>query len=466
MARSCCVWTVTFLFVVGWSLCAGADAPDSELGQSIFEQGIGRDGREIGGRIHGSLDLRGAAVACVSCHGANARGGGEAFIHAPDIRWHTLSKVFAPRRAGGARPPYNRLTFSRAIHQGVASSGRSLDPAMPRFDLSQDETDALLSYLTQISEGSVSEDVTTKVVLGLLPNSVAIAFAREIGDRLLSCPSIGTTTRFPPFEIIRYADPDDALSQMKTQIAHERVSAVLAPYIVGWERQYINAAMEWPVVTALPVTPLDLPENPGIAFPLPGLTSQVGALLDRALGDRARAVTVLTTASGLSTSEIVDFVRNELKMRRVHFNEAHLDQLSTIRPNTTWLLLAPLTQVEKRFHLLGSASGQKVFVPAMYFDPDAAQRIGRRLPGVSWYVAYPYQPTDVRTGRWRSPAEAWSEAGCALMAAMGEHEEGSWDLRQSAVVLGNGTTLTNIQGVVRQRQRVVIHTWDSSKIAQ
>lgn len=460
------VQLASFLFAVGWSWCVGAEVSNVELGQSIFEKGIGRDGREIGGRIHGTLDLRGAAVACASCHGADGHGRGEAFVQAPDIRWHTLSRSFAPRRIGGARPAYNRLTFGHAVHRGIASNGTSLDPAMPRFDLSEDETEALVSYLARLGEGVIAEEVPTKVVVGLLPSTQQTKFSRELEDRLSSCPSIGAAARFPPFKIIHYTDPDDALLQVKAQISDGRVSAVLAPYIAGWERQYINAATEWPVVTALPVTPLDLPENPRIAFAMPGLTSQVGALLDRALGDRARAVTVLTTASGLPASEIVDFVRNELKMRRVHFNEAHLDQSSTIRPNTPWLLLAPLTEVEKRLHLFRPAVGQKVFVPAMFFDPDAAQRIGRRVKGIIWQIAYPYQPIDTRTGRWRSPTEAWSEAGCILMAAMAEQDGEDWIARHTSISLNSGMTLTKMQDIVQQRKQVVVQKWDSPKLSK
>ena len=460
MARSRCVWPATFLFVVGWSLCADADAPGPELGRTIFEQGIGRDGREIGGRIHGSLDLRGTAVACISCHGADARGGGEAFVKAPDIRWHTLSKAFSPRRAGMTRPPYNRSTFSRAIHQGVASSGRSLDPAMPRFDLSQDETEALLSYLTQISEGAISEEVPTKVVLGLLPNAVAITFARELGDRLLSCPSTGTTTRFPPFEIIRYADPVDALEQIHARLTEGRISAVLAPYIAGWESHYFNRAKEWPVVTVLPVTPLDLPPHPNFTFAMPGLTSQVGALLDQALGNQSKAITLLTTASVRPLSDIVEFVKKELGQRHIHFNEVDLEHSDVIRPNTQLLVLTPLVQVKKRLQLLRHVAGLRAFVPAMFFDPDAAQQINGSISGMTWHIAYPYQPTDDHTGRWRSPAEVWAEAGCSLMATIGTGEGQDWVSRQS-IKLNSGLTLMKTPDAAWQRKQVFVLKWVS-----
>jgi len=457
------VLLASFLFSMGWSLGASAEAPDVELGRSIFQKGIGRDGREIGGRIHGTLDLRGAAVACTSCHGADARGGGEAFVQASDIRWHTLTKSFAPRRVGGARPAYTRTTFDRAIYQGIASNGAVLDPAMPRFDLSQDETEALVSYLTQVSEGALAKEPPTKGVLGLLPFSHTTTFSREIGDRLTSCPSIGSSTRFPPFEILHYTDPADAISKMNARIAGGQVLSILAPYIAGWESQYVNAAKEWPVMTVLPVTPLDLPEHPTLAFTMPGLTSQVGALLDRIREGQPETLTVMTSAGTHPLHDILTFVRNELKTRHVHFNEIDLGRADAIHPRTHWLVLAPLAQVESRLPHSRRRPGQTAFVPAMFFDPDAAQRIGRRLSGMTWSVAYPYRPTDAHTGRWRSPAEAWSEAGCTLMATMAEQEGEDWIIRHPSIPLSSGLTLTKMQDIDQQRKRVVVQEWDSPK---
>ncbi len=457
------VLLASFLFSMGWSLGASAEAPDVELGRSIFKKGIGRDGREIGGHIHGTLDLRGAAVACTSCHGADARGGGEAFVQASDIRWHTLTKSFAPRRVGGARPAYTRTTFDRAIYQGIASNGAVLDPAMPRFDLSQDETEALVSYLTQVSEGALAKEPPTKGVLGLLPFSHTTTFSREIGDRLTSCPSIGSSTRFPPFEILHYTDPADAISKMNARIAGGQVLSILAPYIAGWESQYVNAAKEWPVVTMLPVTPLDLPQHPTLAFAMPGLTSQVGALLDRVRTDQTVAPTILTATGIRPVHDLIEFARSEFRTRHIPFNEVDLERSDKIHPNAQWLVLVPLALMEKRLHLLRAMSGQTAFVPAMFFDPDAAERIDRHVRGITWQIAYPYQPTDTHTGRWRSPVEAWSEAGCTLMAIMAEQDEDGGITSHTSISLSSGMILTKTQDIVQHRKQVVVQKWDLPK---
>ncbi|MDH5480912.1 MAG: hypothetical protein OEX11_09160, partial [Nitrosomonas sp.] len=54
------------------------------LGKSIYHEGIGRDGREIGATLHDSVPITGASVACAGCHGQEGEGSAEAFIRAPN----------------------------------------------------------------------------------------------------------------------------------------------------------------------------------------------------------------------------------------------------------------------------------------------------------------------------------------------------------------------------------------------
>lgn len=403
-------------------------------------------------------------MACASCHGLDARGGGEAFVRAPDIRWHTLSKFFAPRRVGEARPAYSVSTFTRAIQQGIASNGHLLDPAMPRFDLSQDEIEAVVHFLSRTAESFFDEEVNTKVVLGLLPSSRSQRFSRELGDRLSECPSMKIGARFPPFEILRYESPVDALSQVESKIAEGRASYILAPYIAGWETQYFNTAKDWPIRTLLPVTPLDPPAHPNFVFALPGLMTQVGALLDQGLS-RADRVTVLISEDNLAAQNTLQFVRNELRARNAHFEEVVLERFASLSPasSSRWLILAPLEAVAKKLRGIKSGPKSTALVPAMFFDPEAARKIHMLWPGIVWTIAYPYQPIEVRTGRWRSPMDAWSDAGCVLMAMIAEENGQDSVSRQTSIKLDNGITLFNAYADAHRRKQVVVQTWKPSK---
>jgi hypothetical protein len=444
-----------------WVSFAAGDMGDSELGRSIFEKGLGRDGREIIGRIHGTVVMRGQAVACMSCHGLDARGGGEAFIRAPDIRWHTLSKPFAPRRLGGSRPAYDHSMFARAIHHGIASNDAALDPAMPRFDLSQDETEALIRYLTRTTELESSDAVSTKVALGLLPFPNSSRFSRELTDRLTSCSSTARADKFPPIEFIYYENSTDALSKMKARISDGGVLYILAPYIAGWETQYFNASRNWPVRSLVPVTALDLPAHPMITFALPGLLSQVGALLDRGFTRSSSALTVVISKEEVPTQELLNFVRDESRRSHIRLNEVILERSDSLDRGAPWLILSPLEQVSKKLRSIKPRANLTALVPAMFFDPQSAERIERRLPGIVWKIAYPYPPVEAQTGRWRNPADAWAEAGCALMAMMEENQD--WVSSHASVTLENGMTLLSTNDDRRRRDHVIVEKWEPHK---
>lgn len=460
MSRSAPV--IAFLLLSVWSSSVVAAPLESDLGKSIFERGIGRDGREIGGRIHGTVLLRGQAVACASCHGNDARGGGEAFVRVPDIRWHTLSKPFAPRRLGASRPAYAPSTFGRAIHQGIASNEVLLDPAMPRFDLSQDETEALVRHLSS-RELLRDENTSTRVVLGLIPSSSSQRWAQELGTRLNSCPPTHTIAGFPPLEIISYRDSTDALSNVKAKIAEGSVSYILAPYIAGWENQYFEAAREWPIRSLLPVTPLDAPAHPNVLFSLPGLRSQVGALLARGVPDRSKTLTVIRSEDDFPLQELLKLVRSESKSDHVRLDEVILERSHSIDRGSRWLILAPLDTVAKKLGNIRSGAKKTALVPAMFFDPAAAQRIEAQLPGITWQIAYPYPPSDAHTERWRSPLEAWSEAGCALMAMIAAEETPNGVSSHSSITLENGMTLLNTHDDMSRRRQVIVKAWERRK---
>ncbi len=80
--------------------------------------------------------------ACLSCHGANGEGKNEGGQLAPALRWSNLL------RSQGTSPAYASAgEVLAAIEQGVGRGGKTLNSAMPRFNLAAPERDALLAYL-------------------------------------------------------------------------------------------------------------------------------------------------------------------------------------------------------------------------------------------------------------------------------------------------------------------------------
>ena len=119
----------------------------SSPGQRIFLAGVGSDGQPIArtaSRVARSSLVMGGG-GCASCHGADGRGGtlttmnGTA-IKAPDVIFDALVK-------GG----FTDATIRRAILNGLDESGRPLDTAMPRWQMSAEDLDATIAYLKELA---------------------------------------------------------------------------------------------------------------------------------------------------------------------------------------------------------------------------------------------------------------------------------------------------------------------------
>jgi len=139
----------------------GQDAASLELGQRIYREGIGASGEPLSGIGSARARLSGKNVACVACHRRSGYGTSEGrfFIRpitGPALREDLSVAVRSPRiksRLGSRpRPAYTEATLARAIRKGVDSAGKPLDPAMPRYAMSDAEMKAIAAYLFSLSE--------------------------------------------------------------------------------------------------------------------------------------------------------------------------------------------------------------------------------------------------------------------------------------------------------------------------
>jgi cytochrome c oxidase subunit 2 len=112
----------------------------------------GPSGGMMGGR--GMMEL-----ACADCHGRDGRGGEHVVamtaIDAPDIRWSTLTESEHGEQSTQGQgeegemdhPPYTAETFKRAVTQGLDPGGNPLEPAMPRWNMSDQDLNDLIVFL-------------------------------------------------------------------------------------------------------------------------------------------------------------------------------------------------------------------------------------------------------------------------------------------------------------------------------
>jgi Cytochrome c len=161
------------------------------LGRRLYHEGRRPSGAPLQGVVGADVTLSGSQAACASCHRRSGYGSSEGPI---EVRAITAAALFgqrpapslAPRpaaplgatpmaghsaaaqearataqalRSGRAqqlagerqRPVYDDAALGRAIRLGVDVSGRSMHPAMPRFDLDGPELAALAAYLKTLS---------------------------------------------------------------------------------------------------------------------------------------------------------------------------------------------------------------------------------------------------------------------------------------------------------------------------
>lgn len=150
-----------------------AQAPltlQEQRGRQIYERGATASGRAITAEMgEGNSGIPGSILPCVNCHGHDGRGKPESGTVPSDITWEALTKPYGVTHANGRRhPPYAERLLKRAITLGVDPAGNSLDSAMPRFQLYNDDFSDLVSFLKTLGQGHDPGISETTVRLGVI----------------------------------------------------------------------------------------------------------------------------------------------------------------------------------------------------------------------------------------------------------------------------------------------------------
>lgn len=139
-----------------------ADANQIEIGRRIYMEGILPSGKPLLGKRLNSVQVEGATAACESCHRRSGMGGLEGNIVSPPIsgrflfakkedRAIALMDTRAPKNITKAHNPYDLKSFSKTLAEGINVGGQTLNPLMPRYNLNNQEINALIAYLKQLS---------------------------------------------------------------------------------------------------------------------------------------------------------------------------------------------------------------------------------------------------------------------------------------------------------------------------
>jgi len=110
------------------------------------------------------VSLPAASFPCTSCHGELGVARAERGVTPPDISKQALTRSYRSSEGRTLRPPYTRELFARAVQIGLDSAGQELATSMPRFDLEEEDINALwlfLDNLKTLTTPGVSENTIT-----------------------------------------------------------------------------------------------------------------------------------------------------------------------------------------------------------------------------------------------------------------------------------------------------------------
>jgi mono/diheme cytochrome c family protein len=137
---------------------AWAPGSFSSNGERIYYTGTSDSGTPItytGGPMMGMM-MMGGNLACVSCHGTDARGGRHMMhmeiMDAPDIRWSALASGHHDEEGAMSNDQhhhdeYNFEDFKNSVENGKHPDGKTLSEEMPRWQMSDTDLRDLMNYL-------------------------------------------------------------------------------------------------------------------------------------------------------------------------------------------------------------------------------------------------------------------------------------------------------------------------------
>jgi len=144
-----------------------------QLGQRMYRDGLLPSGETMYAVVSGDIDVPGTSFTCISCHMLSGLGSFEGGVTTTPTNGKSLYNPRNPPKgirsimSGGmdmgkgkkqdppqpppGRPAYTDESLATALRDGIDSSGRVLDPVMPRYLIDDQDMAIMISYLKTLS---------------------------------------------------------------------------------------------------------------------------------------------------------------------------------------------------------------------------------------------------------------------------------------------------------------------------
>jgi len=265
--------------------------PSERRGKQIYLRTISPSGREIKVRI-GELDVPGSTLTCAGCHGTRGEGKTEGGVTAGNLTWLDLVRPNGHTHPTARRhEPFNEASFIRAVVNGVDPAGNALLVAMPRYDLSREDSADLIAYLKRIASDVDPALTETTITIGsMLPSKGGLMDLGAAMKDVLTAyfDSInsggGIFNRKIELKIVDTgmggADTAAAVQRFSNQ---EKVFAFVGGLTAGADLQISAFARneETPVIgPSTLLSPVETSLNRYVFYLLPGVAEQSSALVN------------------------------------------------------------------------------------------------------------------------------------------------------------------------------------------
>ena len=398
-----------------------------QRGRQIYLQGTSPSGREITVVLGiQQTQVPSASLACANCHGRTGLGTSEGGVSPSNLTWDSLTRPYEVTAPSGRKHgPYTESSFKRAVTMGLDAAGNELQVAMPRFRLSLDDADDLVTYIKKLGRtlDPGLTDTTIRVAT-IVPADGPLADTGQAVKAALQAYIDDLNDRGGLYDRRLELRASTALTKagVKRFIQNENIFAIVSPLIAGAEKDLVPLFEEEEVPVIGPFTylpQLGFPIKKHIFYLYAGVDDQARALCHFAAKNLASPTVALVVPGQGLASDLPAAVRQrcqalslkvapEITLGNDQFNAGQLaTQLSGAGAGTVLFLGSATQTVElsgaaaeigwrPNLLLIGSLEGQEVFdIPASFK--------GRA------FIAYPTLPSD------------WSQDRLRIFAGIAEH---------------------------------------------
>jgi ABC-type branched-subunit amino acid transport system substrate-binding protein len=287
-----------------------------ERGKYVYETGKSRSRRIITADLQrGEPPVPAEILPCKNCHGADGRGAEDYTDVAPlNINWYAMVQSGPHAHSKRSHAAFDEASVARSIVDGLDPDGNALDPAMPRYNISDDDMADLIAYLkvmdSQSDPGITSTSVRLGTVLPMEGQHAGLGNAmRDVIEAYFSTINAtgGVHGRKLELAVGPWGDTDDpAIWAARDLVNSEQVFALISGYVPEYDAEFAALADEKKIPLVGPYTALPPREDDSHGheheqddkthysfYALAGLAHQAEVLVEAAAADHGAGTTRL-----------------------------------------------------------------------------------------------------------------------------------------------------------------------------